>query len=592
MDFRRPSFSGFQLRKGSIALGPGKLQVPTYDNRGASISTTTVESHTSHLRPVSTGIFQRSRRGSGSYSDGGDPEPATPNDNDIPLTTPAAAPFFTGFSFLPASADGEIDPKSISRRASRFVGTRGDDFEKVDIQSPDKLDQPPMAPIEATETTVSRLPGEYFRSRRTGDGPIEKPWLENKDPRRKWASIFPLIGLFIGFCIAAVLIWDGLRTVETHQYCLIMDDNFSGAALDSDIWTKEAQVDGYGNGQFEQTTVNDENVFLKDGMLWIKPTLQDASLIEKNSVINLTATGVCTGTEWYQCVSTTNTTNGTIVNPVKSGRINTKKSKAIQYGRVEVSAKLPRGDWLWPAIWMLPVNDTYGDWPLSGEIDLVESRGNNHTYVLGGNNIISSALHWGPDQTNDAWWRTYKKKAAFRKTFADEFHTYGMEWSERYIYTFIDSRLTQVLYNKFNKPLWERGDFPLANSNGTAYVDPWSQTGHDSTPFDQPFYLILNVAVGGDNGEWFSCVSLSFVSWTCERTLFLLHQLGAVMLTSQFCVGWFEDGKDGKPWVNKSPSEMKDFWNARDEWQPTWESDGQLIVKSVKMWQQQGYRGC
>ncbi|KAK0329936.1 hypothetical protein LTR94_034767, partial [Friedmanniomyces endolithicus] len=58
------------------------------------------------------------------------------------------------------------------------------------------------------------------------------------------------------------------------------------------------------------------------------------------------------------------------------------------------------------------------------------------------------------------------------------------------------------MYASFNKPFWQKGNFPPSDSNGTRLVDPWSQTGKDSTPFDQDFYLILNVAVGGTNG-WF-----------------------------------------------------------------------------------------
>ena len=71
-------------------------------------------------------------------------------------------------------------------------------------------------------------------------------------------------------------------------------------------------------------------------------------------------------------------------------------------GRIEVEAQMPAGDWLWPAIWMLPVDNKYGAWPLSGEIDIAESRGNNWTNSMGGNEIVSSALHWGPDTSNDA----------------------------------------------------------------------------------------------------------------------------------------------------------------------------------------------
>lgn len=254
--------------------------------------------------------------------------------------------------------------------------------------------------------------------------------------------------------------------------------------------------------------------------------------------------------------SSTNTTNGTIVNPVKSGRINTRKGASIKYGRVEVEARLPAGDWLWPAIWMLPKDSLYGPWPQSGEIDIVESRGNNHTAVQGGNNIVSSTLHWGPDAASDAWWQTNYKRSALHSTYADDFHTFGLEWSEKYLFTYIDSRLLQVGYTKFSTPMWQRGNFGSRRSiNGTAFVDHWSQTGSDATPFDQDFFLILNVAVGGTNG-------------------------------------WFEDGHNGKPWVDSDPMARAQFAAAQDRWFLTWQKNGQLTVRSVKMYQLQGYNGC
>lgn len=180
------------------------------------------------------------------------------------------------------------------------------------------------------------------------------------------------------------------------------------------------------NGQFEMTTNTDENVFVKDGVLTIKPTLQDQSVIESNNVIDLRGHG-CTGGKWTDCVTSTNTTNGTIVNPVKSGRINTKLGASIKFGRVEVLAKLPAGDWLWPAIWMLPKDNVYGDWPRSGEIDIMESRGNNFTYKQGGNNIASSTLHFGPDGDNDGWWRNNVKRKALHTTYASGYNVFGVE---------------------------------------------------------------------------------------------------------------------------------------------------------------------
>lgn len=258
----------------------------------------------------------------------------------------------------------------------------------------------------------------------------------------------------------------------------------------------------------------------------------------------------CTGNTFKACVAATNTTSGnsSVVPPTKSGRINTKKGATIRYGSVEVTAKMPKGDWLWPAIWMMPVVDTYGEWPRSGEIDIAESRGNNYTYGQGGNNIVSSALHWGPNSANDGFWKTNNKRKALQTTYSDGFNVFGLEWSQKYLFTYVNNRLLTVMYTNFNKPLYKRGNFPDVNSNGTRLTDPWIDTGRLNSPFDQDFYLILNVAVGGTNG-------------------------------------WFEDGKSSKPWFDNSPSAAKDFWNAQNEWYPTW-TYPQMEVKRVVIKQQ------
>ena len=65
-----------------------------------------------------------------------------------------------------------------------------------------------------------------------------------------------------------------------------------------------------------------------------------------------------------------------IIPPAISARLRTKGTFSFTYGRVEVRARIPLADWQWPAIWLLPENDVYGYWPTSGEIDLLEARGN------------------------------------------------------------------------------------------------------------------------------------------------------------------------------------------------------------------------
>lgn len=122
------------------------------------------------------------------------------------------------------------------------------------------------------------------------------------------------------------------------------------------------------------------------------------------------------------------------------------------------------------------------------------------------------------------------------------------------IVTYVDGLLQTVLYFSFpaGTTMWQRGNFPAKDTSvnpPVPLVDPWSQTGRPNTPFDQNFYLILSLAIGGQNA-------------------------------------YFIDGVDGKPWVDKSPSAMWDFWQGRSTWNATWGNgtDRALAVSSINMW--------
>jgi hypothetical protein len=109
------------------------------------------------------------------------------------------------------------------------------------------------------------------------------------------------------------------------------------------------------------------------------------------------------------------------------------------------------------------------------------------------------------------------------------------------------------MFTKFDahKNMWDYGNFGASLVNNSAMNDPWSSTGRKNTPFDQPFYLILNVAVGATNG-------------------------------------FFEDGVANKPWGDKSLTAPREFWDAKDSWLPTWGEGAErgMTVRSVKMWSQ------
>lgn len=233
----------------------------------------------------------------------------------------------------------------------------------------------------------------------------------------------------------------------------------------------------------------------------------------------------CTMNAFYGCERNA-AASGNYINPVRSARLRTVKSVNFQYGRVEVKAKLPRGDWLWPAIWMLPVHNEYGPWPASGEIDIMESRGNDASYPSGGVDKFSSTLHWGPDWAHNGYVKTHSEYK-HTSSLNDDFHVYGLFWDESGLYTYLDTPSNKVLTVDFTQQsFWQRGQFPAS------FANPW--VGEDNAaPFNREFHLVLNLAVGGTNS-------------------------------------YFPDGQGGKPWSDASPTAVNDFWNNRGQWQSTW----------------------
>lgn len=106
-----------------------------------------------------------------------------------------------------------------------------------------------------------------------------------------------------------------------------------------------------------------------------------------------------------------------IINPIRSSRITSWESFRFKYGILEARAKIPAGDWIWPAIWFYPKNDSiYGGWPVAGEIDLMESRGNREMFQEGVNTgvqQVGSTLHFGPNWEHNGKLKSYFIKILF-----------------------------------------------------------------------------------------------------------------------------------------------------------------------------------
>lgn len=210
-------------------------------------------------------------------------------------------------------------------------------------------------------------------------------------------------------------------------FTLVWEENFDGETLDMDIWNFELGdgcdqgICGWGNQELQRYT--DSNHSLSDGILTIN--------IEKGNFYTST-------------------------------RITTKGKKEFQYGKVEARMKLPQGDGLWPAFWMLGNDIDDAGWPDCGEIDIME-------YVGRMPGVVHHSLH-----TRSSHGATINTKKVIVANPEEEFHIYGMEWSSKAIDFYVD------------------GELKYTYAPGTTNNDYW--------PFDKPFYFLLNAAVGGGFG--------------------------------------------------------------------------------------------
>jgi beta-glucanase (GH16 family) len=245
------------------------------------------------------------------------------------------------------------------------------------------------------------------------------------------------------------------------EWKLVWSDEFDGKEIDKTKWDFDIGngfysydanqwIGGWGNGELQYYTRNADNAFVKDGMLHIRAV--------KESL--------------HGC-------------GYSSARLKTRKKDGSalfcqKYGKFEFRAKLPTGQGIWPALWMLPQEEKYGTWPASGEIDVLEARGHRPNEILG---TIHFGARW-PANTE-----AIKTFSLPRDGKIDDFHTYAVEWEPGEIRWSVDGIIysTQSFWWSSSKTAGGKG----TNPTGEADLNPWP------APFDQPFYLVMNVAIGG-----------------------------------------------------------------------------------------------
>ncbi len=222
------------------------------------------------------------------------------------------------------------------------------------------------------------------------------------------------------------------------QWVLVWRDEFDGEKLDTTQWAREENGYGGGNQENQFYSTDPKYCFTKDGVL--------------NFAL-------------YRDAHTTS--DGKAL-PYTSARIRSLHRGDWCYGKFEVRAKVPGAEGIWPAVWMLPTDSKYGPWASGGEIDILESRGNQVGETIG-------TIHFGgPWPRNKYQGKTHTLPG---KNAAEDFHVYAVEWQSDEIRWYVDGEKYQTIKQ-------EQWTSEAAPDNPAA-------------PFDQRFHLIMNLAVDG-----------------------------------------------------------------------------------------------
>ncbi|WP_394200919.1 family 16 glycosylhydrolase [Shewanella waksmanii] len=261
-------------------------------------------------------------------------------------------------------------------------------------------------------------------------------------------------------------------SLDTPQWQLVWSDEFDASEIDESKWSFEVNCFGGGNQEQQCYTARKDNAYISQGKLVITakaesysgPAMQDDS-------------------PEYDANDTSRPQAYT------SARLRTVDKGDWTYGRFEIRAKLPKGQGTWPAIWMLPSDWEYGGWAASGEIDIMEAvnlgtaSDRANAPLNERETRVHGTLHYGRP-----WPENVYSGSAYRLpndvSPADDFHTYAIEWQQGEIRWYVDD----VHYATQTQSDW----YSQQQVNGQ-----WV-TAHSSAPFDQPFHLILNLAVGGN----------------------------------------------------------------------------------------------
>ncbi len=284
--------------------------------------------------------------------------------------------------------------------------------------------------------------------------------------KMNWVHVFAVLALLFSNPVTAQTTSGGDK-IQSASWDLVWSDEFDGTQLNRKKWKPEKSCWGGGNNERQCYTGRAENIRVSDGQL---------HLIAREERF--------TGPDLPPEIATM--PNAKVTQPFTSGKIRTRGISSWQYGKVEFRAKPPKGQGTWPAVWMMPADDHYGVWPLSGEIDILEganlgAKCNECKGNVGENRMIS-ALHFGdkPPKNLSQVTRVALPDMALP---SDDFHVWTLEWGKGLMRFYLDGKN----YWEVKADQWRTAS-PKAKSNAVA-------------PFDKPFYIMANLAIGGKLSE-------------------------------------------------------------------------------------------
>ncbi|XP_077290193.1 beta-1,3-glucan-binding protein-like [Arctopsyche grandis] len=323
---------------------------------------------------------------------------------------------------------------------------------------------------------------------------------------------------------------------------LIFEDDFKSQGIDPGKWVIERRIPSdqqeneFVSYQKESVTIVGENIRIYPSLLELTRGFNKEAV--ETGTLDLRAG--CTAPIGAECY--VEAQNANILPPIISGKISTRNLFSFKYGKIEIKAKFPIGEWLYPELYLESAQSKYGGAGYDSGVMRVGFARGNPDLDKDGEKLNNKVLSGGVvlDQFDLCHSRNLRTTTG-AKPWGDDYHTYGLIWDDNKITLQVDGKA----YGTVEPP---QGGFVSLATECPKLSTPavrW-KSGSLLAPFDEEFYVSIGLGVGG--------------------------------------ISDFPDNSTGKMWKNKSAKSKRDFWKKQHEWYNVWPENRFLLVDSVRIW--------